>query len=102
MILMVEWDNDYHERTGKWRPLVEWKNRQGKINPEHPEYARRLKESMKKINPFCESCGTTYNLADPCIHHLPDGYINEQKRKDHNKKRRESKSNDTNAKQGVL
>ena len=57
---------------------------------------------MKKINPFCESCGTTYNLANPCIHHLPDGYINEQKRKDHNKKRRESKSNDANAKQGVL
>jgi len=102
MILMVEWDNDYHERTGKWRPLVEWKNKRGKINPEHPEYTRRLGESMKKINPFCEECDTTYNLADPCIHHLPDGYINEQRRKANNKKRKESKSDDTSAKQGVL
>ena len=57
---------------------------------------------MKKINPFCESCDTTYNLADPCIHHLPDGYINEQRRKANNKKRKESKSDDTSAKQGVL
>ena len=29
---MVEWDKDYHERTGKWRPLVEWKNKEGKIS----------------------------------------------------------------------
>ena len=99
---MVEWDKDFHERTGKWRPLVEWKNKQGKINPEHPEYEKRLKNSMKKINPFCESCDTTYNLAEPCIHHLPDGYKNDMRRKAYFKKVKEKKTDDTNAKQGSL
>ena len=99
---MVEWDKDFHERTGKWRPLVEWKNREGKINPQHPEYANRLRESLKKILVFCIECDDNYNLAEPCIHHLPDGYQNDMKRKAHNKKMKESKSDDTNAKQGSL
>ena len=32
----------------------------------------KLKSQMKRVNPFCTSCGTTYNLADPCVHHLSD------------------------------
>ncbi len=24
VILMVKWDKDYHEATGKWRPLKEY------------------------------------------------------------------------------
>jgi len=44
----------------------------GKIDPDDPSYGIRLKAQMKKINPFCNDCGTTYNLADPCEHHLSD------------------------------
>jgi len=95
----MKWDKDYHERTGKWRPLSDWRNKDGKINPEHPEYGKRLREAMKKVNPFCKECNTTYNLADPCIHHLPDGYKNDMRRKAYFKKMTESKSDDTKTKQ---
>ena len=52
MVKMVEWDKDFHERTGKWRPLVEWKNKEGKINPDHPEYEKRAEELYEKNQPF--------------------------------------------------
>ena len=99
---MVEWDKDYHERTGKWRPLSEWKNREGKINPNHPDYERRLKAEMSKIWIYCEECKKKYCLGDPCIHHLPDGYKNDLKRKAYFKKRKESKTDDTTSNQDLM
>jgi hypothetical protein len=41
---------------------------------------------MKKINPFCEECNTTYNLANPCIHHLSDSEAHRARYKELKKK----------------
>ena len=56
--------------NGKWKYIKTVAR--GKIDPNDPLYGVRLKAQMKKINPFCDDCGTTYNLADPCEHHLSD------------------------------
>ena len=100
---MVEWDKDYHERTGKWRPLSAWRNKDGKINVEHPDYLKRLKEQLRKVVKKCDICGE-YNLADPIIHHLPDGYLNDQKRKEYYSKMKKKKTviKDTTSKQKIL
>ena len=82
--------------------LLNGKTRRVKLIQITQNMKKRLKNSMKKINPFCESCDTTYNLAEPCIHHLPDGYKNDMRRKAYYKKVAEKKTVDTNAKQGSL
>ena len=89
---MIEWEKT---SNGNWKI-------KNKVNYNSPEYSRALRLSMKKINPFCEHCDTTYNLAEPCIHHLPDGYKNDMRRKAYYKKVSEKKTDDTNAKQGSL
>ena len=45
---------------------------------------------MKKINPFCVDCNTTYNLANPCIHHLSDSEAHKARYKELKKKQDES------------
>jgi len=59
---MIEWEK---LNNGKWKV-------KDKVNYNSPDYSRKVRESMKKINPFCEECNTTYNLANPCVHHLSD------------------------------
>ena len=54
--------------NGKWRLITP----KGKIDPYDPRYSMKLKSQMKKINLYCDTCKTTYNLANPCIHHLSD------------------------------
>jgi len=67
----------YGEKKMKWEKLENGKWRlagpsRGKVDPNDPSYGMKLKYQMRKINPFCEECRTTYNLANPCIHHLSD------------------------------
>ena len=73
-----------------------------KINPNHPDYERRLKAEMSKIWIYCEECKKKYCLGDPCMHHLPDGYKNDLKRKAYFKKRKESKTEDTTSNQDLM
>ena len=56
--------------NGKWKYIKEVAR--GKVDQNDPRYGIKLKAQMKKINPYCDVCKTTYNLAKPCIHHLSD------------------------------
>jgi len=56
--------------NGKWKHIKT--GTKGKVDPYDPSYGIKLKAQMKKITPYCSSCKTTYNLANPCIHHLSD------------------------------
>ena len=78
--MLIEWEKT---NSGKWKV-------KDKTNYNSPEYSRSLRESMKKINPFCEGCNTTYNLANPCIHHLSDSEAHKAKYKELRKKQLES------------
>ena len=78
--------------NGKWKPLKEFKKPvNGKYDYDDPIYKKRMKERMNKIKLFCHTCGT-YTLLNPCVHHLPDGYKNEMRRKAYKKAISESKS----------
>ena len=80
--------------NGKWKPLKEFKqNNSGKYNPEDPVYKARCKIKMAKVMLDCDRCGKS-TLLDPCIHHLPDGYKNDMKRKQYKKMQTESRSID--------
>ena len=79
---MIEWEKT---NSGKWKI-------KDKVNYNSPEYNRILRESMKKINPFCEDCNTTYNLANPCIHHLSDSEEHRARYKELRKKQLDSSS----------
>ena len=78
--MLIEWEKT---NSGKWKVRE-------KINYNSPEYTRSLRESMKKINPFCKDCNTTYNLANPCIHHLSDSEAHKARYKELRKKQIES------------
>jgi hypothetical protein len=56
--------------NGKWKYIKEVAR--GKVDQNDPRYGIKLKAQMKKINPYCDVCKTTYNLASPCEHHLSD------------------------------
>ena len=74
----------------------------GRIDPNDPEYERKLQQSMKKIWVYCDpSCGV-YNLSNPCIHHLPDGIKYDIRRKAYNKKVKESLTADDTSRQKKL
>ena len=45
---------------------------------------------MRSDSTFCDSCNTTYNLANPCIHHLSDSEAHRAKYKELRKKQLES------------
>ena len=74
--MLIEWEKT---NSGKWKI-------KDKVNYNSPEYSRALRLSMKKINPFCEECNTTYNLASPCIHHLSDSEEHKARYKELRKK----------------
>ena len=82
--------------NGKWRPIKEPKqtfDKNGKKQYEwdDPIYRKKVKNVLEKIISKCPSCGI-YNLANPCIHHLPDGYKNDMRRKAYLKKIKEQNS----------
>lgn len=56
--------------NGKWKYMKEVAR--GKIDPNDPDYDRRVKAKFKKTEVFCDTCKTTYTLDTPCIHHLSD------------------------------
>jgi hypothetical protein len=82
--------------NGKWKPIKESKtpfDKNGKRQYEwdDPIYIKKVKNALEKIVDNCTSCGV-YTLANPCIHHLPDGYKNDNRRKAYYKKVKEQNS----------
>jgi len=74
----------------------------GNIDPNDPEYGRRLNSQMKRIWVYCDDCGEKYCLAEPCIHHLPDGFKNDLRRKAYKKKVKDSLSSEDTKRQERL
>ena len=107
VVTLIEWEK---LGNGKWKKkdILHGSHIAGdvhtkrKINPDSPNYAKKLQKAFEQIWIYCENCKTKYCLANPCIHHLPDGYKNDMRRKAYFKKMAEKKSDDTNAKQGSL
>jgi hypothetical protein len=78
--------------NGKWKPLKEFKKTSGgKYDPADPVYKAIAKKKMQKVILDCDRCGKS-TLLEPCIHHLPDGYKNDMKRKQYKKMQTESRS----------
>ena len=69
----------------------EEKNGKKQYEWDDPIYRKKVKNALEKIISKCPSCGI-YNLANPCIHHLPDGYKNDMRRKAYLKKIKEQNS----------
>ena len=46
---------------------------------------------MKDTFVYCDECKSKYNLADPCIHHLPDSPEARAKYDAYKRKNKESK-----------
>ena len=69
--------------NGKWRPQKK-PIAPGKIDPDSPDYERRVRAGLKKKWVYCEDCKAKYNLADPCIHHLTDSPRDRKKYDDEN------------------
>lgn len=57
---------------------------------------------MKKTWVYCDECEDKYCLAEPCIHHLPDGYKHDIRRKAYRKKVKDSLSADDTTRQKKL
>ena len=74
----------------------------GRSNPEDPEYERKLRQQMKRIWVYCEDCKEKYCLADPCIHHLPEGFKYDMRRKAYRKKIQESMTSEDTSRQRKL
>jgi len=88
--------------NGKWKPLKEFKkSADGKYSPDDPVYKARALKAMKKVILNCDVCGNS-TLAEPCVHHLPDGYQNEMRKKSYRKAMKDSKSITDKKTNGVL
>ena len=87
---MVKWDKEYYESTGKWRPLKEYTkkvvNGKVKYSWDDPIFLSRQRGVLEKTIKHCGSCNMEYNLSNPCIHHLPDIFKNDIRRKAYYKK----------------
>jgi hypothetical protein len=92
---MVKWDKDYHERTGKWRPLKEYTKKlvNGKVKYkwDDPIYLGKQKRALENTHGNCTSCGD-FIYSSPCIHRLPDGYQNDMRRRAYYKKIKEERN----------
>ena len=93
VVTLIEWEQ---LDSGKWKKKSK-KIPAGKVDPDSPNYAKKLKMQMEKINPYCDSCKTTYNLANPCIHHLSDSPEDRVKYEAYKKKQRTAKSEHINS-----
>ena len=76
---MIEWEK---LNNGKWK-INE------KVSYNSPDYSKKLRAAMKKINVFCKDCNTTFNLADPCVHHLSDSAEHRAKYNAYRKKQKD-------------
>jgi len=83
--------------NGKWKYIKEVAR--GKVDPYDPHYGIKLKAQMKKINPYCEECKTTYNLANPCSHHLSDSPEHTAKYKELKRKQQKTKNDESSSQQ---
>ena len=79
---MIDWEK---QPNGKWKVKSE------KNDNWYWAYKKIAKQKMKNINPFCDVCNATYSLLDPCIHHLPDNYDGDKRRKEFTKLLKKSK-----------
>ena len=55
-------------------------------------YARELRARLKKKWVYCDTCKSKYNLAYPCVHHLPDQQTKYKSYKELSKMYREAKN----------
>ena len=83
--------------NGKWKCIKT--GIKGKVDPYDPRYEIKLKMQMKKINPYCDSCKTTYNLANPCMHHLSDSPEHTARYKEFKRKNQKSQVVESNLQQ---
>ena len=96
VVTLIEWE---HLDNGKWKKkdlYLVGSNHKRRINPNSPDYAKKLQKSMEKIFIYCESCKKKYCLAYPCIHHLPDSPEGRAKYEAYKKKQKAAKSEDIN------
>ncbi len=70
--------------NGKWKYVKDVAR--GKINPDDPDYDKRIKAKFKKTELYCDMCKGMYTLADPCLHHLSDSPAHLAKAKELKKK----------------
>ena len=85
--------------NGKWRPQKK-PIAPGKIDPDSPDYERRVRAGLKKKWVYCEDCKAKYNLADPCIHHLTDSPRDRKKYEIYKKARKEKAMSVETTRQG--
>ena len=55
-------------------------------------YARELRSRLKKKWVYCDTCNDKYNLAYPCVHHLPDQQIKYKSYKELDKMYKEARN----------
>ncbi len=75
---MIDWEK---QPNGKWKIKNKGKSKNGYAWND-PEYRKRARSKMRKIERTCDVCGW-YNLAEPCIHHLPDDYRSMKRKQEH-------------------
>ena len=90
---MIDWEK---QPNGKWKVKSE------KNDNWYWDYRKKARKKMKNINPFCDACNATYNLLDPCIHHLPDNHESDKRRKEFTKLLKKSKNISHNTDQETL
>ena len=101
VVTLIEWER---RSNGKWKKkdilhgshIAGGVHTKRKINPNSPDYAKKLQRTMEKIFVYCEECKTKYCLANPCIHHLPDSPEGKAKLEAYKKKQKAARSEDIN------
>ena len=92
VVTLIEWE---HLDNGKWK-VKSKKVPAGKVDPDNPNYARKVERAFEQIWIYCEDCKVKYCLADPCIHHLSDSPEDRAKYEAYKKKKRTAKSEGIN------
>ena len=65
--------------------LIEWEH--SNIHFAGRNHTKKMKDTFV----YCDECKSKYNLADPCIHHLPDSPEARAKYDAYKRKNKESK-----------
>ena len=86
--------------NGKWRYVKEVAR--GKIDPNDPDYDRRVKAKFRKTKMFCDTCKTTYTLDTPCLHHLSDSPAHREREKELKRKQQKTKSDESSSQQRFI
>jgi len=98
VVTLIEWEK---LGSGKWKKkdlyVTGSVHTKRKINPNSPDYAKKLQRTMEKIFIYCEECKKKYCLANPCIHHLSDSPEDRAKYEAYKKKQRAAKSEHINS-----